>query len=131
MIDEWVDLLAMLAIGGDERWFEDTVETHHFFQRVFGGEQFVDECLERQRGADVHTWRRIAHLAHARAQRIDMLGVEIHMEAERLLHFPLRRRIQPGQPDLQRLLFEPGVADEALDILLDGIAQPRGLVVRA
>src|SRR4029450_11295113 len=51
-------------------------------------------------------------------------------ETQRLLHLPFRRRVQPGQPDLHRLLFEPDVADEALDILLDGIAQLRCLLVR-
>src|SRR5215470_13876188 len=52
---------------------------------------------------------------------LSMRRVEIHMETQRLLHLPFRRGVQPRQPDLHRQLFEPGVADEALDILLDGI----------
>ena len=119
----------MVAVRSRQRRQGDTVHARQQLDGVCRPTQLFHKRLERRVGRNVEPRRRISHFGDSRAKRVDMLGRLPLMQRERTFHLPHRLGRNAGRENRSETSLYPMKAKQASNILVDRVADPRGIGV--
>jgi hypothetical protein len=129
MVDERIRVRDVGRVGPRDRRKRHAVETRDKLDLVTGAKNLADKRVECRVGCRIQRRYRVPHFADTPPQRIDAEDALPLMQRERTLELPCRRRREMRQHRRHQPSLDPVVAQQPAHVLLDRVADARGLSV--
>src|SRR6266446_7118063 len=126
MIDQGIGAVDVRIIGIAERRQSDTIDAGNKLVGIFGASELFKKRIELLVCRLIEHWNWMAHLHHAAAQPVGMVGAIPLMKSQRAFCFPGRHRWEVGPHRLHESSLRPMQPEQSLNVFFDGVAHARG-----